>query len=251
MRYPLRTPCSRAGVLLLGVLLPARTLHAEPDAVPDDARPAVIAVRTESAASTEPEPANAPAIGRADIDAARARLRHEPSVERVLEAALRVEPPDESDALASRARLSGLLPTLGLKARRGQAVDLTATDVASGDGLRVGTDDDLTLEAALRFELDKLLFAREEVPLARERRAAHEAARSRAQQVIAVYFERKRLLLEVELSKLGRLPSPKGAKPTAEPLERELRIAELTALLDAFTEGAFSRMMENGHSRRP
>jgi hypothetical protein len=221
--------------------------RAEPSHLPSRAERNERAERNDAAAArTQPQ---AP-LTAADLAAARRRLPAEPTIERVLEAAARNEAEDSTDALATRARLSGLLPTLGLKARRGQAVDLTATGL--DDGLRVGTDDDITLEAALRFELHKLLFAREEVPLARESRSVHEARERRAKDVIALYYERQRLLLEGELDKLGRLGggASAGGKVAERRLERTLRIAELTALLDAFTGGAFSRMMIAARSHR-
>lgn len=160
---------------------------------------------------------------------ARKRFAHEPGVTRIVAAALRAMGRDTSDAMAARARAAGWVPRLGLSARRGTAVDLS--DSATGaDGLRLSTDDDLTLGATLSFELDRVVFRREEVALARERRA-HEAARQeRTREVVRLYFLRRRLQLEQALGASGRL-------------ERALRIAELEAVLDAFTGGAFQRIM--------
>jgi hypothetical protein len=199
-----------------------------------------------------------------------ARYRHEPSVREVI-AALRAHGrSDDSDDLASRARLSGWVPTVGLKARRGQAVDLASS--SDDDALRLSTDDNLTLEAALTFDLGRVVFAREEVAIARQAHAARDHEAERVREVIALYFERRRLQVERDLlaeHASRALPAPhedgaeahggRTATATSTPassrtqeavVARNVRIAEIEALLDAFTGGAFRRMMARPRSSK-
>ena len=167
------------------------------------------------------------------IDAARARAElaryaHEPKVEAVVRAALDAMPAPRAAKLASRARDAGWVPTLGLRARRGQGVDWSQT--LGDQSIDVKSDDDLTLEASLSFELDRVVFRSEEVALARQTQLEDEQRRARVREVIALYFERRRLQLERD-----RHGDPE--------LARSVRIAEIEAVLDVFTKQAFRRMM--------
>jgi hypothetical protein len=194
----------------------------EPDPDPNE-------VRTPSARA-ERNPRLSPAPTRAAVEAALARYADEPSVERVVRAALRAAGRDQAGALAARARSAGWVPRVALRARRGQTVDLASSQSADEEALRLSTDDDLTLEAALTFELDRVVFRGEEVALAREARAERLARAERAREVIALYFERRRLQLERDL----------GAEAS---VAASTRIAEIDALLAVFTNGEFERMM--------
>jgi hypothetical protein len=160
-----------------------------------------------------------------------ARYAQEPSAQQVVEAALRAADgdPERFASMLSRARWRGLLPNILLGARRGQGVDLRTT-LADVDGDRFTSGDDLVLSATLRFELGRLLFADEEVSITREARAARSARLELARSVIHWYFVRRRLQLERDALQRSSIA-------------RELRIAEIEALLDAFTNGAFGRMI--------
>lgn len=203
------------------------------------------------------------------------RYRDEPSVREVI-AAVHARDGSKSDDLADRARLSGWVPTVGLKARRGQGVDLASS--SSQDALRLSTDDDLTLEAALTFDLGRVVFAREEVAISRQAHAEREREGERVREVIELYFERRRLQVERDLlwaAASAQAPAPiedtaqgedgPGGRPsrttaaTASPraaaagdaiIARTVRIAEIEALLDAFTGGAFRRMMARPHAAK-
>ncbi len=168
----------------------------------------------------------------ATLHALLARYAREPSIHDVVAAALRAQSTDPKRfaALIERARLRGLVPTLELGARRGQGIDLRTAAQSSVDAVQLKTDDSLVLEATLRLELGRLLFAPEEIGLAREARWAQRARLTLVRSVVRLYFLRKRLLLERDL---------RGSTD----IDHEVRIAEAEALLDAFTAGAFSRMM--------
>jgi hypothetical protein len=190
------------------------------------------------------------------VSEAIARYRSEPSVRELVEA-MHAREGSSASELGDRARLSGWVPTVGLKARRGQAVDLASS--SDDDALKLSTDDDLTLEAALTFDLGRVVFAREEVAIARQVHTEREHAAERVREVIALYFERRRLQVERDLLRergaaeqaIGPDEPGGAATVTRAPRDgtaqaiaaRDVRIAEIEALLDSFTGGAFRRMM--------
>jgi hypothetical protein len=174
------------------------------------------------AAAQDPEAARIEAM-------ARRRFRHEPSVHAVLRAALerlRARPETIDDA-RTRARWSGLVPTVRAGVRRGLAQD-TSSLVGEEPRTNVGTDDDLSLQADVSFDLDRLLFSREEVSLYREIRSSEAAEQALVREIVTLYFERQRIVLEREL----------GAAPNA---EAEIRVLEIEAFLDAISGGRFTR----------
>jgi hypothetical protein len=198
--WPLIALCCTPAALALG----------EPPAEPEDRAPA----------ATPDE---------ASLRRALSRYDHEPSVEAVVRAAVQAWGRPPTEGMAARARAAGWVPRVSVRARRGQAVDLASAGGGS-DLSRLSTDDDLTLEGTLTFELDRLVFRRQETAIAREARAGRRELQERLREVVALYFERRRLQLERDL--LGH-----------DDAEHTLRIAELQALLDIFTNGEFTRMI--------
>jgi hypothetical protein len=87
----------------------------------------------------------------------------------------------------------------------------------------------------LVFRFDRLVFASEEPALLRERRSLEEARTTLVAQIVALYYERRRLLVERTL--VG-VPD----------LEAELRILEIEALLDALTGGRFGEALRSGET---
>ncbi len=164
------------------------------------------------------------------------RYRSEPSIEVILRAAIAapaLDPERARDAL-ERARISGLLPQLRADVRRGVGLDLSALQSSTGERSLWSSDDTLTFSGGLTFQLNRLLYAPEEGSLLRERRALEESRFAMLTQVVHLYFERRRLQLERDLT--GRTD-----------VSIELRIAEVEALLDLFTNGAFSLMMRESN----
>jgi hypothetical protein len=161
----------------------------------------------------------------------------EPKVEQVVTAALEAAKHDPAKyaAMASRARLRGLLPHIDLGARRGQGIDLRWTPTEDLEAHRT-TADDVTLFATLRFDLDRLMFTGEEVSIAREARSAKNAEHQLIRAVVHVYFLRRRLMLERDML-------------AGSSIAQQLRIQEAEALLNAFTDGAFQRMLQDGKSK--
>lgn len=163
----------------------------------------------------------------AQVRAALRRYHHEASIESLMRAvdALPELSAETMARLVRRGRLAALLPEVRGRARRGQAVDLSERV----DDLRYSTDDSLTLEVALTWDLNRLAYGPDEVALARETARRREAKVQRSRLLVGVYFERRRLQLERDL--LGVVE-----------LAREVRIEELAAMLDALSDGAFSRL---------
>jgi len=201
----------------------------------DDRRTSVDSVSelAELSLAREPETSRAAlsSLSPDTIAALLQRYASEPTAIKVVRAAIKASErePDRFASMLRRARWRGLVPTLSLGARRGQGVDLRTT-VTEDDGVRFTSGDDLVLSATLRFELGRLLFADEEVTIAREARAARAIRLELVRDVIHWYYLRRRLQLERDA--LGHTS-----------VTRELKIAEIEALLDAFTNGAFGRMI--------
>jgi hypothetical protein len=180
----------------------------------------------------EPSREPSPRLTEAQIERALFRYRREPSVQRLIDAAVRTrvaDPSRVSDAM-DRARGTGWLPTTRASLRRGQAIDLRALGGVEGAPANVSTGDDLSFEATMTFRFDRIVFAAEEVGLLRELRAMEQQQAELVRIVVSLYYERRRLQLERDLA--GRSD-----------LLGAMRILEAEALLDSFTGGAFTRMM--------
>jgi hypothetical protein len=138
--------------------------------------------------------------------------------------------PDRIRALVRRARLAGLAPALRLSGRRGLQQDLTSSSSIQAEKLAAAVADDLNFEAALSFDLSRLVFAPEEVRLLSVERWLAADQKRLLEEAIRLFFQRRKLLLE-------------RARNAAPDPELDSSIAELEALLDALTEGAFSRAL--------
>lgn len=212
-----------AGLILLGTAASIRAQAAE-------AGPGQSATRESDAR----EMFDAGGFSAEQIEEALTHYAHEPSVDAVLQAALQAGSAIDVEAVAARARSAGWIPRVSLRARRGQTLDLT--NPLDDESLRVKSNNDLTLEAALTFDLDRLVFHSDEVALLRQRRNELDARRELVRQVIHLYYERRRLQVERDLEPDGKVA-------------RSVRIAEIGALLNAFTGGAFQRMIEQARWR--
>jgi SAM-dependent methyltransferase len=138
--------------------------------------------------------------------------------------------PERVELLVRRARLAGLMPTLRLGADRGLRQDLTSSSTIEAERLAEAVADDFRFEAALTFDLSRLVFAPEEVRLLSVQRWLAGDQRKLIEEVVRLYFKRRKLI--------------EGAPfPDDDSAERELAIAEIEALLDAMTEGAYGRAL--------
>lgn len=156
-----------------------------------------------------------------------------PSVREVVRMAIKAArsiDPARIEQLVLRARLSGLMPALKVAAERGLKQDLSSSSTSEAERLAAAVADDLSFEASLTFDLSRLVFAPEEVRLLSVQRWLAGDQRKLVEEVVRLYFKRRRLLE-------GR----DGAEGDTEQVE--LAIAEIEALLDAITEGAYGRAL--------
>ena len=163
----------------------------------------------------------------ADVRAALAPREGEPEIREVVSAVLahsEIDPARARDAM-ERARLSGLLPVTSLSLRQGQGYDLLARQTDTTGTSSVTSGQDLAFVAALTFRFDRLVYAGDERALLREGREVAERRMELMAEVVRLYFERRRLIAERELT--GEIV-----------LEREARIAEIGALFSVLTAGA-------------
>jgi hypothetical protein len=143
---------------------------------------------------------------------------------------------DPEAGWARRSRWAGALPRLSLRARRGTGID---RDGSSASGwVDSSFDVDTWIEARAEWDLDRLLFDERELRAAEVARRRRLVAADLVRRVTRTYFERRRLQAAALLDPPD---DPGGAA------RLHIRIAELTAHLDAVTGGCFaSGRMDRG-----
>lgn len=143
----------------------------------------------------------------------------------------RLLPEHEIDSLSSRARWSGLVPEVRVRAAR--VWDESARiDTLPSDALRT-TDAaraNLLVEARASFRLDRLVFADEELTTWRLRIEQSEVAQKLALRVVASLAAWQRAWVEARSAPTGSVAA----------LEASLRLSELEASLDVMTGGWFA-----------
>jgi hypothetical protein len=148
------------------------------------------------------------------------------------------EEQERLDSLSARARSSALLPELRLRAARSddQALRLAPTnDDPYRYSLAGGTD--LVLEATATWNLARLVFADEEVAVARLRLERDKARAAIVERVLDRIFSWRRSLVKVL--------DPET--PAEEALKAELELVDAVTALDVMTGGAFGeRLRELG-----
>jgi hypothetical protein len=135
------------------------------------------------------------------------------------------------DSLSTRSRWSAVLPELRLRAQRNtdQALRWAPT---SDDPYRVTQADGAgtTLEASATFQLDRLVFSRDELTVERLRQQAGAEH---------LKLEQRVLVALLGLFRARQRACTPGAEDSVR-LEQQLRVLELAVELDAITAGWFS-----------
>jgi hypothetical protein len=151
-----------------------------------------------------------------------ARLPPEPPVRALMRAAERAAQvsPERVRSWLSRVNKAALLPVLRFRVGRG----------AFGLSLSAATADSWRFEIESTWQLDRLIFDRNELGLGRETQRAAARRELIQNEVAELYFARRRLQLE----QVARPQDPEAA-------ERQLALDELTAILDGLTDGALTR----------
>ncbi len=200
-------------------------------AAPTSAAPSSAGASSAAASASLPTPvlslaeAGAATATRASPPAARVT----PNVREVVQMVRRASrslSPERIRALARRARLSGLVPSLRLGADRGMKQNLTESSSNDTERTNASLGDDISLDATLTFDLPRLVFATEEVRLLSVERWLVQDRKKLLDEAVKLYFQWRRLRTEVERA---------GAPDE----ELEFALAETEALLDALTDGAF------------
>lgn len=173
-----------------------------------------------------PSAAAAQEVSAREVHAALVAQRGEPDVQEVVAAVLRHSgvDPARADAAMERARLSGLLPMVRAGLRQGTGYDFLTRQSDTTGTSSVTSAQDLAFIGQLTFRLDRLLYAADERTLLRESRAAAERRLELIAEVVRLYFERRRLLVEIALTGQSDV-------------EREVRIAEIDALFQVLSGG--------------
>ncbi len=194
-----------------------------------------------------PPEASAPSISREElerrIDAALKNFDHEPSLEDLQRAALlHLDADTETSRWWRKApNRAALLPALKFVVdhdlERDEALDRYQDEP---DRWGADTDRDLGFQISAQWKLDELVFNSDEVRVWSA--LADRASRRETLLTVLVgyYFERRKLQLKELLS------PPANLQETA---ELKLRIAELTASIDALTAGHLTRSLKNSPKR--
>ena len=164
-----------------------------------------------------------------------AGLAVDPTIEEVQQEALRLATlePRRTRRLISRVRWAGILPSVEASLSRGLARDEDLDRAYQDpDELSFATDEDLDFGLSLTWDLDRLIYDPEELRAHREAATLAQRRRELLLAVTRMYYEL--MLLRAQ----QRLPETGDAQAR---LERSVRIAELTALLDGLTGGLYSR----------
>jgi outer membrane protein TolC len=157
-----------------------------------------------------------------------ARFASEPSVRELQQVAARVAEvaPERVRSWLRRASRAALLPELRATVGRGYG---ELTKDATGQPIFT-TSDSWRFEVQATWQLDRLIFDRNELRVSREAQRVGARREELLTRIAQLYFARRRLQLDEALQ-----PDAPGN------LERALEIEELTAVLDGLTDGAMSR----------
>jgi len=158
-------------------------------------------------------------------------FRGEPGVAELQRAAARHAEvqPERVRSWLRRVRAAAALPAL--KARLGHGNYGLSALQADALGLSAGASrESWRVEVELDWQLDRLLFNRDELLLSRESQRIAARRELLQTEVAQLYFARRRLQLDAR--------TPADAETQA---ERQLAIDELTAVLDGLTDGALTR----------
>jgi hypothetical protein len=161
---------------------------------------------------------------------------HEPSIKEVQEAAIRYAEvhPDKIKEWRSAAKQEALLPSVSVGLDR-YVTDYWHWDSGANPDVLIKGNDTVSWDVTMTWDLGKLIWNEDQTDIDTRSRLMVQLRDDILDEITRTYFERRRLQLETSLSP----PSDLKLK-----LEKELRIQELTADLDALTGGYFSKQIK-------
>lgn len=173
---------------------------------------------------------------------ARAGFAEEPSIRDVHRLAVSYAEVDHNKIQQWRraAKHRAALPTLSVGLDRA-ATDYFHWDTGSNPDTLVKGRDLLEWDVSLSWDLGDLIWNSDQTSIDSRSKLMVELREDILDQVTRLYFERRRL--QVELLALGNSQDQQLL------LDKQMRLEELTALLDGFTGGEFSRQIESRQSQ--
>lgn len=133
-------------------------------------------------------------------------------------------------------RLRAFVPSLTLSLDQDRDTNIASSTTGGVTRFTVGPEDrSRSLDFGFTWDLGDLLFSPDQTSIDVRSRLTTQLRQDLLEEATRIYFERKRLIAEFE------------AQPTEDKVlreERSLRVAELTAYLDALTGGWYSRQLD-------
>jgi len=175
------------------------------------------------------------------------RFRHEPTILEVQLAAIRYAEvhPDKIKAWREAAMKKAWLPTLSVTAdsNKDQNVDLDRGGTNDPDRFIVGPAEESTdFHAGISWDLGDLVWNDDQTSIDTRSKLMVELRDDLMNEVTHLYFERRRLQVDILMVPPKELPLQ---------IEKELKLQELTAGIDALTGGFFSARLEETEPALP
>ena len=175
-------------------------------------------------------------------------LRHEPTINQVHDMAIGYAEvhPRKISQWRSAAKKRAIMPRLSVGLNR-SATELFHWDTGPNpDALSKGRDY-LDWGVSLSWDFGELIWNPDQTSIDSRSKLMVELREDILDQITRIYFERRRLQME-----LTSLNADASLGNTQLPLrmEKEMRIAELTALIDAFTGGEFSHQINHNQNNK-
>ena len=170
---------------------------------------------------------------------------NEPSIAQVQAAAIAYADvaPEKIQQWRRQVQGKALLPKLSVGVNR-DTVDLwhweSGSTTREGDDALVKGHDSIDWDVCLSWDLSELIFAAEQTSIDVRSRLMVELRDDLLDEVTKIYFERIRLKIELDDLRI---------EERKKRLEKELRLREITASLDALTGGYFSRNLPTHNER--
>lgn len=142
--------------------------------------------------------------------------------------------PDKIKSWRSLARTRAFFPSLSVGIDRADSEFFHWDTGANPDALVKGRDL-LDWDVALSWDLGDLIWSDDQTSIDTRSKLMVELREDVLDQVTRLYFERRRIQMELALA---------SALEPQMRLDKQMRVEELTALIDAFTGGEFSRLMQ-------
>lgn len=162
-----------------------------------------------------------------------------PSIGQVQRAAIQYAEvsPEKITRWRALARVKALLPRLTVDLDRDRNRTVASATSGGKTTFSIGPEDEsLSVGLSLTWDFGELIWNPDQTSIDSRSRLTVKLRKEILEEVTKLYFERKRLLAEF------------GANPTEDEVlqrERQLRVGELTAQLDALTGGYFSKAQES------